>query len=250
MTTKTDASDEKALAPGEETPAAVAEYAPPQGIVGELDKSDRVIPVCSLVQPMSQDKGVEGRYSFPSGVSVESLNAVVLQIRATRALWLPIDEKPDGPLCGSNDRVMGRTSDAGRVMGDPSLNGEDMYLPCNECRFEQTADLFEKIDSLWCPKGYTLLMYEQDLELPFLYYVKGTAVKPVKRRIVSPALERNEPPWTRPLSWTIKLVQETGRKYYTPVIEVGDKFAEDDVNHYAMLCAELSSQAAEQEEVT
>ena len=256
MTTKTDASEQTELTPVDETPTAVAEYTGPSGFAGEPDASDKIIPVCSLVQPMSQDKGEAGRYSFPSGESLIGLDAVVLQIGFTRALWLPIEEQPTGPLCNSNDRLLGRTSDAARVTGSSALGSEEeMYLPCAECRYKPTAKSFEKIDGLWCPFSYTLLMYERHLGLPFLYFIKGTATSVIKKAIVSPALYHRDDtgrdePWLKPYFWTIKLIEQPGRKYYSPVIEAGEDFTDEEVERYAAMCGALSSQAAEQEEVT
>jgi hypothetical protein len=226
------------------------------GLSGEFGQSDITLPICSLVQPMSQEKGDEGRFWFPDGRSLDGMTTVVLDIVATRALWAPIGEGMNGPLCRSGNRKEGLTNFPGRVLeGDlpPNMKPEEQaYIPCETCPHFADATTFEAGDkSPRCRYGYTLLMYETEQEFPFLFFVKGMAVKPVKMRIVSPALMRYKraglaEPWANGFEWTAHKVEQPGRKYWVPDIAPLDAFDADGRAYYAALSAELSGRASAQ----
>ncbi len=175
------------------------------GLSGDFGQGDITMPICSLVQQMSQDKGPEGTFHFPDGRNAnkepgkDALEVVVLDIVATRAIWAPVDSGIGAPLCRSADRKMGITVyptfiESGELKDVEKLNPEseegEQYIVCADCRFGRSATNFEKVDGLWCPNGYTLLMLDVRTDEPFLYFVKGTQMKSVKQRIVSPALVR------------------------------------------------------------
>lgn len=223
------------------------------GLSGEFGQQDIVLPVCSLAQPMSQDKGEAGRYSFPDGSSLEQLDVVVLDIVATRALWAPIDDETvDGPLCRSADRVMGLTSHAKRVTGDKGAGDGEQYIVCKECPHFADATTFTKENTdPMCRFGYTLLMYERELDTPFLFFVKGSAVKPVKQRIVSPALQRyqrGEPPrpWLTPFLWSVTHKIDGKKNWYQPDITPQEPFTDKEALGWAEMSVSLSGRAAEQ----
>jgi hypothetical protein len=216
-----------------------------------------VMPVCSLVQPMSQDKGEEGKFWFADGTALDSMKTVVLEIVATRALWAPVDSGLGAPICRSADRRMGMTLYRSFIedSGDPmKLHEEDQaYIPCPDCRFFETARSFEKVDDLWCPFGYTLLMVHAETDEPFLYFVKGMQMKPVKQRIVSPALLRikktgKATPYANVQEWRARLVEEKEkkRKYWVADIMSGDALSDAEQESYREMSISLRGRAAEQ----
>ncbi len=217
------------------------------------------MPICSISQPMSQDKGEEGHFWFPDGTAVKSMNTVVLDIVATRALWAPVDSGLGAPICRSADRRMGITLYPSFVEkgGDPMelREEEEAYIPCPDCRFGETATKFDKVEGLWCPFGYTLLMVCAETDEPFLYFVKGMQMKPVKQRIVSPAIVRrnrtgNPAPYTNLLAWTVRLVEEKEkkRKYWVADIAAGKTFSDAEQGSYHEMALNLRGRAAAQTE--
>lgn len=244
-----------------ESTAIVPEGAGAAGLSGEFGQQDIVLPICSLSQPMSQDKGPEGHFFFADGTSLEEMDVVVLDVVATKGLWLPIDDESagEGPLCRSADRVMGLTSNPERVLGKDAMralditdDGKPTYLICKDCRYHASATTFGRDEKgLWCPNGYTLLMYERNLKQQFIYFVRGSAVKPVKQRIVSPALIRFRQsgvaaPWANPFEWKPKEVTEGKKKWWAPEIAPLEAFGEVEADFYGDMSAELSGRAAQQ----
>ena len=208
------------------------------GLSGHYDHDDISVPVCTLVQPTSKDKGEAGWYWFPDGSQYEELMTVVLHIAATRSLFADIDSG-EGLICRSNDRVMGYTEKPNLVFNDEAETGT-RYIQCQECpHFEDNQ--FER--GVLCKKGYTLLLYETERRFPFLFFVRGTAVGIVKKRIVSPALARLQDtgtasPWLWKYQWLPKLRQDNF-KYYVPDIYKKDEVDEEEQARYQMMAAQL-----------
>ena len=233
------------------------------GLSGEFGQGDMAMPICSLGQPMSQGK-TEGKFSFPDGRSLDDLEVVVLDIVATRAIWAPVDSGIGAPLCRSADRRMGITLystfiEHGKREDIEKLTPEgaedEQYIVCADCRFGPSAMNFEKVDGLWCPNGYTLLMLDVRTDEPFLYFVKGMQMKSVKQRIVSPALVRlrrtgSAMPWAVTYGWQPRIVEEKEkkRKYYVADITIGPDTSDDDRKQYAEMSVALRGRASEQTE--
>ena len=233
------------------------------GLSGDFGQQDMTMPICSMGQPMSQGKA-EGKFSFPDGRSLDDLEVVVLDIVATRAIWAPVDSSIGAPLCRSADRKMGITLyptfiEQGELKDVEKLNPEsaesEQYIVCADCRFGPTAASFEKVDGLWCPNGYTLLMLDVRTDEPFLYFVKGTQMKSVKQRIVSPALVRFRRtgaamPWAATYQWKPRIVEEKEkkRKYWVADITVGEDTSDANRERYAEMSLALRGRASEQTE--
>ncbi len=224
------------------------------GLTGSFGKGDITIPICSLAQLMSQNKGEAGKFYFPDGRSLDMMQTVVLDIVATRAMWAPISESLEGPLCKSADRVYGIPLDAARVLEGEVLPGyqEGDPIPCARCPHYGDAETFtEDKTRLLCRNGYTLLMVDFETDAPFLFFVKGSAVKPVKQRIVSPALMRfkrtgKAEPWAQVYDWTAKLVEQPGKKFYTPEIMPSTELDDAAKDYYAAMSADLRGRAGAQ----
>jgi hypothetical protein len=234
------------------------------GLSGEFGEQDVTIPVCSLTQPMSQDRGPEGTFYFPDGrnsskeIGEDALDVAVLDIVATRTLWGPVDSGIGAPVCRSGDRKMGLTnypefvSEAADLM-EVLPHDDPTYVVCSECRFGPSAADFEKIDGMWCPFGYTLLMANVETGEPFLYFIKGSQMKTVKKVIVSPTLMRwNQTgaarPWLTHYRWTPRHVQEKEKKrnYWVADITAVGEFEEKSQEKYAALSAKHRGRASEQ----
>jgi len=227
---------------------AVTEYRePPAGLSGEFDQSDIVLPVCSLTQPMSKDKGQEGHFWFPDGTALDKMEVAVLDIIATRGLWATV-ESGLGLLCKSIDRMSGTAARPDLVLNDPDQGTDQMAIICSQCPHYED-------DKNWvkggCRFGYTLLCWDVSRETPFLYFVKGTGVKPVKQRIVSPVLIRYRQtgiaePWRTVFSFEPQKVQDAKYKYYVPAIAPVYEADDEARAIYAEKSAELRSRAARQ----
>jgi len=253
MATKQQA-DEQALVTKQQGNGALTKYEPPAELDG-FDKSDVVLPICSLMQPMSQKGGKEGTFYFPDGRELESMRVVVLHMLPTRAVWAPMSEGIGEPLCRSADRKLGWTRYPLRIMegkAQKEPEAEPTAIQCADCRLGLTNTTFKKTDDgLWCPNGYSLLLADYETAQPFMYFVKGAAMKEVKQKIVSPIIRASQQsgkyePWLNAYLWTSRLVQETGKKYHTPVI-VQDTVLEDvHADYYAGMSAEYRPRAEAQ----
>ena len=159
------------------------------GMAGEFDETDISIPSVTLVQPMTPDKGgaEDGDWLFSDGRSFPTIDVVVLHIAATRDLW-GTRESDEGLICKSQDRRMGFTEVPLRVFGPEANVSEPMNIVCQECpHFDDDQFAKSTEGNLLCKKGYTLLLYEVEHKFPFIYYVQGAAMKPIKARVVGPA---------------------------------------------------------------
>lgn len=220
------------------------------GLSGMFGQGDVATPSCSLVQPMSQDKGAAGTY-YLDGRNLDTLEVAVLHIAGTRTLWADIGAGIGAPVCKSNDRRLGYTTyeqfvvSGGDLIADDS-DAESTQLSCASCRFEPTNEWGVEEDGLSCKFGYTLLLANVlDNDEPFLYYVKGAQMNSVMRRIVSPTLARKGRPWVTRYQFKPRLVEETGKKYWVSDITAIAEFDEDSQVLYASMAQAHGKQVAE-----
>ena len=225
------------------------------GMSGNFGRQDVSIPICTLTQPMSQDKGVEGRYYFPDGRAVEEMEVVVIGLVATRTAWADIAAGIDGPLCKSTDRATGLTRYPNWIMlGEREATPLEDPVPidCDKCRLGPSAQTFERDkDGLWCPFGYSLLLADFETAEPSIFFVKGMAFREVQSKLISPALMRYQntgkaDPWRMSYIWGIKLVEEPGKKYYKPVITPGRALEQPHQDFYAEMSSELIERSMKQ----
>lgn len=225
------------------------------GMAGNFSRQDVSLPIMTLTQPMSQDKGVEGRYYFPSGRAVERMEVVVIGLVATRTSWADIKENIDGPLCKSTDRATGLTRYPNWIMlGEREATPleEPVPIDCDKCRLGPSAQSFERDkDGLWCPFGYSLLLADFETAEPSIFFVKGMAFREVQSKLVSPALMRYQntgkaDPWRMTSIWEIKKVEEPGKKYYKPVITPGRALEQPHQDFYAEMSSELIERSMKQ----
>lgn len=215
------------------------------GLSGSFDQDDMTVPACTLVQPMSKEKGEPGKFWFPDGRAFDNLSVVVLKIAATRTLMGDL-EADEGVLCKSNDRTIGYTEVPLRVVGSEATAEGPMYIPCIECpHFEDNQ--FERGEL--CKKGYTLLCYETTENFPFIFYARGAAVSRVRNRIASPALARFQQtgaasPWRFSYEWKPLLITKNF-KYWVPEILISGELDEDDQARYAAMSRQLSGATSE-----
>lgn len=224
------------------------------GMSGELGRDDITTPTCSIVQPSSgSERGNAGTFWFSDGTNLPKLEVVVLEIAGTRTLWAPKGEGDSGPICRSPNRREGLTEDPDLVLrdltaerkADLAIAGGDgpAYIPCDVCPHYKD-DPFARGDYL-CKPGYTLLLHEVD-QGPFLFFVKGSAMGIIKRKIVSPALirmQQGQPaaPWRNMWDWSLELKEGKQGKYYVPAItSIG---VVEDPETYERMSAELRGEA-------
>lgn len=255
MTPKT-AEKETALTPtnGSNLPAPL-DIMEQVGMGGDFDSDDLTIPIMAINQPTSgSERGDPGKFSFSDGRQVDDMETVVLDIIGTRTLWTPKGEEPDGIVCKSADRRVGETDYPALTLGaeqckKAGVNPDSKaFIPCKECP-HFTDSSYERADYL-CKKGFTLLMIDRQTKSPFLFYVKGSAMSIVKKRIVSPPLARAArgevaAPWTTTFAWTVHLIEDPDRgKWYVPVVVPMQFEGEDLSAEYAGLAVKYSGRAA------
>ena len=251
---KTEETGTQLASRAERPIAAIGQTVVP-GMSGNFGRQDLSLPIMVLTQPMSQDKGVEGRYYFPSGRAVEEMEVVVIGLIATRTAWADIAAGIDGPLCKSTDRATGLTRYPNWIMlGEREAKPleEPVPIDCDKCRLGPSAQTFERdSDGLWCPFGYSLLLADFETAEPAIFFVKGMAFREVQSKLVSPALMRYQntgeaDPWRTTSIWTIKLVEEPGKKYYKPVITPGRALEQPHQDFYAAMSSDLIERSMKQ----
>lgn len=228
------------------------------GLHGDFDQGDVALPMCAITQPTSaSDRGDPGKFWFNDGHAVDAMETVVLDIIGTRTLWAPKGKSSiDGVVCRSSDRRDGIARYPAVVLSDEPAKEkvgdlDTKFIACNLCP-HFNDDQYGDADYL-CKKGYTLLMVDTATQAAFLYYVKGTAMKGVSRRIVSPAIARKQrgdlaAPWVTPFRWTIRQVENQKGKFYVPDIVPGPSLSDKDAGYYSDLAGRMSGRAAEQME--
>jgi len=219
------------------------------GVTGAYDQDDIVTPICSIVQPSSgSERGDPGRYWFPDGYAADALaDVVVLGFAGTRTLWAPKGEGDSVPACRSANRQEGMTTRPGLVIGEKEArkqnmeDGKAVYIPCEVCP-HYDDDKFGSGDWL-CKPGYTLLLFTEERG-PFLFFVKGSAINPVKRAIISPALmrikrgERAEP-WRFLYTFNLRMTENDKGKFYVPEIQATGEVEKPE--QYEEMAVQLSS---------
>lgn len=214
----------------EQTRAVSTEVAP-EGTSGEYDQSDYSIPYVSLVQASSeavkQRTAQPGAFLSSDGEQADVINMIPLHIRFVRDCY---DKQNQKNICGSMDRVTGYPRDASvfRTNGDLDVvEGEP--LACRTCPFyEQPAG-----PKLACLKGYVVLMYDLDRDAPFLFRVRGTAVRPFRDRIVGAVAQRGVKPWARQFQMTSKLVSGGGNSWFVPELKPTKGLTADEMQGWA-----------------
>ena len=229
------------------------------GMAGEFDETDISIPSVTLVQSMTPDKGgaEDGDWLFSDGRSFPTIDVVVLHIAATRDLWGTRDSD-EGLICKSQDRRLGLAVNPARVYMDGDKGTDAMNIICQECpHFDDDQFAKSTEDNLLCKKGYTLLLYEVEHKFPFIYYVGGAAMKPIKARVVGPArLHQQQTGMSEPwrFIYHVEGKLNTGKfTFWTPAFFIPEdgKLGEDDRDRYASLSRSYrgsTSEAMEGEE--
>lgn len=245
MTTTKELTDTKA------GNGAIAIPAESVGLTGQADQDDILTPTCSIVQPGSADeRGDAGDFYFADGTNVKELDVIVLEIAFTRALWGARGDGNNAPLCRSVDREMGMTLKpvevTGKDDGSNRADGQMVFIPCAQCRHQNDDKFGPSVGS--CKPGFTLMLYDDD-HGPFLFFVKGSAIQPVKRQIVSPALRRTQrhlspDHWTHSWSWKTEKRENDKGKFFVPVLT--DLGPVEDPDAYRDLAISLRGRVGDQ----
>lgn len=228
------------------------------GLHGEFDQGDIALPICAITQPTSaEERGEAGLFWFNDGRSVAEMDTVVLDILSTRTLWAPRGKgNIDGILCRSNNRREGNMRYPTVVLGKERAkalgiadDSQPAIMVCAECP-HYNDDQFASSDYL-CKKGFTLLMVDRDTETPFLFFVKGAAMRVVIRSVVSPTVmrvKRNQPaaPWTTPYHWSTLKTENAKGKFWVPQITPLPPLSDEDAAYYAEMSVSMAGRAAEQ----
>ena len=228
------------------------------GLHGDFDQDDVALPMCSITQPSSAaERGEAGNFWFNDGRSVKEMETVVLDIIGTRTFWAPKGKSSiDGIICRSTNRRDGVARYPAIVLSeDPAKEKgaqlDSTFLACDKCP-HFNDDQYANDDYL-CKKGYTLVMADRATGDVFLYFVKGSAMKMVIRRVVSPAIarkQRGEPaaPWLTPFVWKTNIKENQKGKFYVPEVIPQPQLDEKDATYYAEMSRRFGGRAAEQME--
>lgn len=218
MTTEMTQRPESQLAP----------YGEGNGFTGQFDQDDLAVPIVTLVQPITKEKGDAqvGEFLFPDGRHFNTLDAVTLGVAATRSLMGNID-LDEGVICSSNDRRIGNTDNPLKVLGEEEfaargIENASTMLPCEGCT-HYDDDQYSNADYL-CKKGYMLTLYEVEHQFPFLYRVRGAAMKEIVNKLVGPMLlhaqKTGKPePWRFIYHWEGREVKSKFL-YWTPTLYI------------------------------
>lgn len=229
------------------------------GVSGQFGVDDFVIPTAQLVQPGSApERGTAGKFCFQDGRQLDRVVAVTLNIIGTRGIKNPYGSADKMFLCHSADRRLGMTSQPELVVGADRAEelgftaGTETIIPCELCPhyLDRKKQQLAEGD---CPDMYTLLLFDTEARLPFLYYVKGTHMWPVKSRIVSPVmtrLDRHEKaePWRTPFEWKARQVTSKKGNWWVPEITPLPDVNAEDYKFYEEKAMEHSGQAVQQAE--
>lgn len=224
------------------------------GMSGRATQDDMVTPTCSIVQPTSgSDRGKPGQYFFSEAGGVPDFEAVVLDVAFTRTLWPPIEEGAGQPACRSADREMGMTNNPSQVIGEKAAkdqgmkDGETAFVPCDHCPHAKD-DKFAR-DAWLCKPGFALLLHNE--HGVSIFFVKGTAINPIRRAIVSPALRRitqGKPaaPWSTMFRFGLTLREDGTEKCYVPEISAVRMLDEKEAAEYAEIASTFAGRISDQ----
>jgi len=185
----------------------------PQGMTGEADPSDFVLPFAKLIQKMSPeaDHGHQvGNFLKSTGAETDTLEFVVLHIARGRTYY---DGEASKLLCSSSDRRTGQPS----AELAPELGVEEgVRVLCNTCPHFQD-DQFTK---LACKLDFTLTCYDLRADEPFLYRVRGSSQGMFKYRLISAVAMGNKPPWFAAFEMTASLkTNDRKQSWYAPELK-------------------------------
>lgn len=213
------------------------EISTPEG----FDQSDFAIPYVSLLQsnaePVKQRKAMAGSFQASDGETFDAINMVPLHVQPVRDFY---DKEGQKSICGSNDRITGYPRDKTffAVNGNVGVE-ENAPLACRDCPFYEWAPG----PKLACLKGYVVTCYNLDRETPFMYRVRGTAVRPFKNAFVGAYAMRGIPPWSRQYEVTTALTSYAGNSWFIPVLKPTKGFDKTELAQWADYAAGFATKA-------
>jgi hypothetical protein len=209
-----EAAERKGLVVREER--SLVETNEPEGISGEADPSDFVIPYVKLVQATSEGDHKPGSFLSSNGEEKDAINMVVLHIARTRTFY---DGDASKLLCSSNDRRWGMPRDEA-LLDELGVN-EGQRVECGTC--PHYAD--GQFQRLACKMDYAFTCFDLDSREPFLLRVKGTAMGVFKYRIISAVARGNKPPWFASFEMSsVKRTNERKQSWYSPELKPVQSF--------------------------
>ena len=181
---------------------------------GQFDESDYTIPWVKRIQASAEEVKTKvaspGEFLHSEAGAMESINFVPLHVQATRDFY---DADAGKNICSSQDRITGWPNDK-RHFEDygVEVNGA---LACADCPFNNMPQWEKKA----CKKGYTITGYDVDSESPFLFRVKGAAVREFQNRFVGAYAMGRTMPWARQYEMTAVLKRNEGNSWFGPSLQ-------------------------------
>lgn len=209
----------------------------PQGMTGGIDPSDFSIPYVTLVQASSdavkQRTAQAGAFMSSDGEVSDYIEFVPLHIQNVRDFY---DKDAQKNVCGSRDRITGYPSDANFFKNYGNLDiTEGTPLSCRECPFFDYAPS----PKLACNKGYVVTCYDLTTEQPFMYRVRGTAVRPFRDRFIGAVAMGRSVPWARSFTMTSELKSNGPNSWFAPMLKPLEGFDDDKKAEWAEYAAQF-----------
>lgn len=226
-----DEAVEKSVATRE--PHEMTAYTEPQGMTGEADPSDFVLPFAKLLQktsPETNEGHAAGLFLKSNGEESDTLEFVVLHIARGRTFY---DGDNSKLLCSSTDR---RTGNMSIVLAN-DLGIEEGRQQCNICP-HFNDDQFTK---LACKLDFTLTCYDLRAGEPFLYRVRGSSQGMFKYRLISAVAMGNKPPWFAAFEMTAALkTNEKKQSWFAPEMKPIQQYTEDERREWQAYAEKLA----------
>ena len=229
-------------------PTEITPYEGVSGVTGEYDPSDFAIPYVSIVQASSDAVknrvASAGAFLGTDGEQADAILFVPLHIRFVRDFY---DKQAQQNICSSNDRVIGYPRDLTffRTHGNLDIPEGDS-LACNQCPFQERPISAK----LACNKGYVVTCYDLEKEQPFMFRVRGTAVRPFRDRFIGAVAMGRTKPWARSFEMTAKLIQGGGNSWFAPELKPTEGFDKEKQAEWEAYAGGIVAPSAPTEAVT
>lgn len=203
------------------------------------------IEYCAGDCPKEYKKGkltpYDGAERLPAAEQMDSVEVVWLSMSKARLLWPKYDPKQPReeiePLCKSANGV---NPDGGSAMMDVSS--------CEACPHSKWDNDTKTPPA--CAEVYRLLCYDLKNERPFVFDIKRTGIKPLRRFINLLRRKKNEYLYSGLLvncCVKVKISAEEEGNYYSPHLEIVERLDEEAASKFSELSVALMDQFSQME---
>lgn len=224
------------------------------------DEADHTLPVFTIVQPTSSVEkkalGKDGQFVAKDGTTYDTLRFVLISVQYGRGLPAPFEGHDKGGqmwYCRSDDRRMGLMFEPMAVLGEDGRDIEGQtYIECGNCpHFEDEKKWAEN----GCRYTYLLRCIDRETERPFGFFVRSSAVAPIRSVIVDGVTPRvmkggNVMPPQHVFWWAefeMSTIQKQGKGiYYVPQPRVSKPLDESEKTYYSQFYGTVRTATVEE----